>query len=157
MDHIKNHHFFYGVDWDTIRDIDAPFVPHLRSITDTSYFPTDDLDQIPESATELDSNTSTKDLAFLGFVNFQNDVVEFVDTIFWIAVTLSSASIIDELVVTQCWQCQRLVLTLTAHICNKTGRFWSKYYMMHNMHNTSNGFFFHRCIYVQVDAVIDNG
>lgn len=82
MDHIKNHHFFYGVDWDTIRDIDAPFVPHLQSITDTSYFPTDELDQVPESATELDSNASTKNLAFLGFVNFQNDVVEFVDTIF---------------------------------------------------------------------------
>jgi protein-serine/threonine kinase len=82
VDHIKNHHFFYGVDWDTIRDIDAPFVPHLQSITDTSYFPTDELDQVPESATELDSNASTKNLAFLGFVNFQNDVVEFVDTIF---------------------------------------------------------------------------
>ena len=77
MDHIKNHDFFYGVDWDTIRHIDAPFVPHLRSITDTSYFPTDELNQIPESATELGSNTSTKDLAFIGFVNFQNDVVEF--------------------------------------------------------------------------------
>lgn len=75
MDHIKNHHFFYGVDWDTIRHIDAPFVPHLRSITDTSYFPTDELDQVPESATELDSNASTKDLAFLGFVIFQHNVV----------------------------------------------------------------------------------
>ena len=76
MDHIKNHHFFYGVDWDTIRHIDAPFVPHLRSITDTSYFPTDELDQVPESVTELDSNASNKDLAFLGFVHFQNDVVK---------------------------------------------------------------------------------
>ena len=73
MDQIKNHHFFYGVDWDTIRHIDAPFVPNLRSITDTSYFPTDELDHVPESATELDSssNASTKDLAFLGFVIFQ--------------------------------------------------------------------------------------
>ena len=77
MDHIKNHLFFYGVDWDTIRHIDAPFVPHLRSITDTSYFSTDELDQVPESATELDSNTSNRELAFLGFVKFQNDVVEF--------------------------------------------------------------------------------
>jgi hypothetical protein len=97
VDSIKRHHFFYGVDWDAIRHIDAPFVPHLRSITDTSYFPIDEVDQVPESATELDSNASTKDLAFLGFVIFQNDVVEFVDTFFWIAATLSSASIVDEL------------------------------------------------------------
>ncbi|KAJ7507838.1 kinase-like domain-containing protein [Mycena galericulata] len=33
---IKKHPFFYGVDWTTLRNIDAPFVPHLRSITDTS-------------------------------------------------------------------------------------------------------------------------
>ena len=83
MDQIKDHYFFYGVDWDTIREIDAPFVPHLRSITDTSYFPTDELDQVPESATELDSNASTKNLAFLGYANFQNDVVYFVDIFFF--------------------------------------------------------------------------
>lgn len=45
---IKVHPFFAGVDWDTIRSIEAPFVPNLKSITDTSYFPTDDLDKIPE-------------------------------------------------------------------------------------------------------------
>ena len=52
----------------TIRDIDAPFVPHLRSITDTSYFPTDELDQVPEviSGAETGSD-ATKDLAFLGY------------------------------------------------------------------------------------------
>lgn len=43
IDQIKAHPFFYGVDWDSIRHIDAPFVPHLKSITDTSYFPTDEL------------------------------------------------------------------------------------------------------------------
>ncbi|EPQ59258.1 kinase-like protein [Gloeophyllum trabeum ATCC 11539] len=48
VDRIKAHPFFYGVDWETIRHIDAPFVPHLRSITDTSYFPTDELEQVPE-------------------------------------------------------------------------------------------------------------
>lgn len=67
VEQIKQHHFFYGVDWDVIRQIDAPFVPHLRSITDTSYFPTDELDQTPESAT-TDSGAATKDLAFLGLV-----------------------------------------------------------------------------------------
>jgi protein-serine/threonine kinase len=60
--------FFFGVDWNTIRDIDAPFVPHLKSITDTSYFPTDELDQVPEIPSGADtSNDAKKDLAFLGY------------------------------------------------------------------------------------------
>lgn len=64
---LRKHPFFYGVDWETIRDIDAPFVPHLRSITDTSYFPTEDLDQAPEEPAS-DSSAAGKDLAFLGYV-----------------------------------------------------------------------------------------
>jgi len=55
------------VDWDTIRQIDAPFVPHLRSITDTSYFPTDDIEQAPAEAPVADPNGAQKDLAFLGY------------------------------------------------------------------------------------------
>ncbi|KAF9455908.1 AGC/NDR protein kinase [Collybia nuda] len=66
VEHIKKHPFFYGVDWDTIRRIDAPFVPHLRSITDTSYFPTDEIDQVDEERS-ADSGTTSKDLAFLGY------------------------------------------------------------------------------------------
>ncbi|KDQ64527.1 hypothetical protein JAAARDRAFT_117772 [Jaapia argillacea MUCL 33604] len=67
VDQIKLHPFFFGVDWNTIRHIDAPFVPHLRSITDTSYFPTDELDQVPEEPAGADSTGSNKDLAFLGY------------------------------------------------------------------------------------------
>ncbi|KAF8897557.1 kinase-like protein [Infundibulicybe gibba] len=66
VEQIKKHPFFYGVDWDIIRRIDAPFVPHLRSITDTSYFPTEDLEQVPEDA-PADSSEAGKDLAFLGY------------------------------------------------------------------------------------------
>ena len=40
---IKEHPFFSGVDWSMLRDMEAPFVPELKSMTDTSYFPTDDL------------------------------------------------------------------------------------------------------------------
>ena len=47
-DEIKSHPFFAGVNWDTIRQIEAPFEPQLTSITDTSYFPTEDLDKVPE-------------------------------------------------------------------------------------------------------------
>ncbi|KIM90826.1 hypothetical protein PILCRDRAFT_94517 [Piloderma croceum F 1598] len=68
VEQMKNHPFFFGVDWNTIRHIDAPFVPHLRSITDTSYFPTDELDQVPEDPTAGDNTGGNKDLAFLGYV-----------------------------------------------------------------------------------------
>lgn len=67
IEQIKNHPFFYGVEWDTIRLIDAPFVPHLRSITDTSYFPTDEIDQAPAESPVADAADAQKDLAFLGY------------------------------------------------------------------------------------------
>ncbi|WVQ74170.1 hypothetical protein IAR50_003763 [Cryptococcus sp. DSM 104548] len=68
VEQLKAHPFFYGVDWASIRDIDAPFVPHLRSITDTSYFPTDELDQVPDQPAGADSGADAKkDLAFLGY------------------------------------------------------------------------------------------
>lgn len=68
VEQLKSHAFFYGVDWSTIRNIDAPFVPHLRSMTDTSYFPTDELEQVPDVPAGSDAGSSaTKDLAFLGY------------------------------------------------------------------------------------------
>ena len=71
VEEIKKHDFFYGVDWDAIRLIEAPFVPHLRSVTDTSYFPTDDLDQVPEE-TPAEASVASKDLPFLGYVKLRN-------------------------------------------------------------------------------------
>ena len=67
---MKHHPFLFGVDWNTIRHIDAPFVPNLRSVTDTSYFPTDELDQVPEDPAANDTSGANKDLAFLGYVFF---------------------------------------------------------------------------------------
>lgn len=77
-DQIKSHPFFYGVDWDAIRRIDAPFIPNLRSITDTSYFPTDEIDQNPAEAPTATPGGAQKDLAFLGCVdNFlRSDLAE---------------------------------------------------------------------------------
>lgn len=68
MEQIKHHPFFYGVDWQNIRDIEAPFIPRLRSITDTSYFPTDELEQVPDEPVSADTTGANKDLAFLGYV-----------------------------------------------------------------------------------------
>jgi serine/threonine protein kinase len=67
VEQMKHHPFFFGVDWNTIRHIDAPFVPNLRSVTDTSYFPTDELDQVPEDPAANDTSGANKDLAFLGY------------------------------------------------------------------------------------------
>jgi len=64
---IKNHPFFYGVDWSIIREIDAPFVPNLRSMTDTSYFPTEELSAVPDQPVGADDSGAHKDLAFLGY------------------------------------------------------------------------------------------
>jgi hypothetical protein len=38
VNQIKTHPFFFGADWNALRHIDPPFVPHLQSSTDCSYF-----------------------------------------------------------------------------------------------------------------------
>ncbi|ODV87489.1 hypothetical protein CANARDRAFT_26886 [[Candida] arabinofermentans NRRL YB-2248] len=48
-DEIKAHPFFRGVNWEEIRNVEAPFIPKLRSITDTRFFPTDELENVPDS------------------------------------------------------------------------------------------------------------
>lgn len=42
---IKHHSFFRGVEFDSLRRIRAPFEPRLTSAIDTTYFPTDEIDQ----------------------------------------------------------------------------------------------------------------
>ena len=49
VDEIKAHPFFYGVNWETLRSEPSPYVPQLTSITDTSHFPTEELDAVPEA------------------------------------------------------------------------------------------------------------
>ncbi|OJA14991.1 hypothetical protein AZE42_04316 [Rhizopogon vesiculosus] len=67
VNEIKNHPFFYGADWDNLRYIAPPFVPALSSITDTTYFPTDELGNLPDQLEVVEQVGSDKDLAFLGF------------------------------------------------------------------------------------------
>lgn len=64
---IKAHPFFYGVDWNNLRQIDPPFVPHLQSLTDTSYFPTDELGNLPDELEGAEQISPEKNLAFLNF------------------------------------------------------------------------------------------
>ncbi|KAF9038430.1 AGC/NDR protein kinase [Panaeolus papilionaceus] len=64
---IKNHPFFFGAEWNSLRHIEPPFVPRLQSTTDTSYFPTDDLGNMPDQLEAVEGVGAEKDLAFLGF------------------------------------------------------------------------------------------
>lgn len=67
---IKTHPFFYGADWNSLRNIEPPFVPRLESATDTSYFPTDELGNLSDELEKVESVSAEKDLAFLGCVLF---------------------------------------------------------------------------------------
>lgn len=60
-DEIKSHPFFSGVDWNTIRNIEPPFVPHLKSSVDTQYFPVEDLENVPiEQTVEKDPTAGSQ-------------------------------------------------------------------------------------------------
>lgn len=77
-DEIKRHPFFRGVNWDMIRQVEAPFIPKLRSITDTRFFPTDELQNVPDSPAlaqaekererlKRDGLETKADLPFIGY------------------------------------------------------------------------------------------
>ncbi|CAO3675815.1 unnamed protein product [Umbelopsis ramanniana] len=68
---IKAHPYFAGFDWNGVRESVAAHVPQLQSITDTSYFPTEDLDQVPDMPSMQDTqphpSDAQADLAFVGY------------------------------------------------------------------------------------------
>ncbi|QSL66330.1 hypothetical protein MERGE_000708 [Pneumocystis wakefieldiae] len=77
---IKLHPFFRGVDWDTIREINAPFIPQLKSITDTSYF--EEIDSVPDITMNSPSMLQNKipsdvdqNLAFVGYTYKRFDMM----------------------------------------------------------------------------------
>uniref|UniRef100_A0A2R5LLE3 non-specific serine/threonine protein kinase n=1 Tax=Ornithodoros turicata TaxID=34597 RepID=A0A2R5LLE3_9ACAR len=65
----KNHPWFRGVDWDHIRDSQAPYIPEVSSPTDTSNFDVDDTDfKQPESGPpSANAVFSGLHLPFVGF------------------------------------------------------------------------------------------
>ncbi|KAI0018391.1 protein kinase-like domain-containing protein [Xylariomycetidae sp. FL0641] len=81
---IKSHPFFRGVEFDSLRRIRAPFEPRLTSAIDTTYFPTDEIDQT-DNATVLKAqalasgrqvdDTPEMSLPFIGytFKRFDNN------------------------------------------------------------------------------------
>lgn len=69
---IKQHPFLASVDFANIRNTKSPFPPKLSSITDTSYFPMEDLENVPLQITDCDRSKTPqgdekKDLAFVGY------------------------------------------------------------------------------------------
>src|SRR5258708_26459498 len=68
VNQIKGHPFFHGADWSTIRQIRPPFVPRLQSSTDNSYFPIDDLADVPVQVEQVEAVGAEQDLAFLRYV-----------------------------------------------------------------------------------------
>lgn len=59
---IKDHPFFYGIDWNTIRSQQAPFKPTLQSELDTSYFDQFD-DSVVKELQEKALHSSVKKVA----------------------------------------------------------------------------------------------
>ncbi|KAG8838066.1 Serine/threonine-protein kinase [Serendipita sp. 405] len=66
LEQIKVHKFFEGVEWPILREIAAPWVPTLASMTDTSNFPVNELDGSSKPIAPTEPST-TSDLAFLGY------------------------------------------------------------------------------------------
>ncbi|KAJ2116856.1 hypothetical protein IW146_001221 [Coemansia sp. RSA 922] len=73
---IKQHPFFAAVDWATIRDSDAPFVPHIATPDDTSNFSVGDEDAEVDAAAAARASSSRlghgrafagEQLPFIGF------------------------------------------------------------------------------------------
>jgi protein-serine/threonine kinase len=67
---VRFHPFFRGVDWVNLRKFRAPFVPQLKSITDTSYFPVEEMGHVPTQISNVEADGTVnpnKDLAFVGY------------------------------------------------------------------------------------------
>jgi protein-serine/threonine kinase len=71
---IKNHPFFRGVSWDSLRRIRAPFEPKLQSNVDTQYFPIDEIPQTDisaqlraQTAAQGDDINTEMSLPFIGY------------------------------------------------------------------------------------------
>lgn len=66
---LQNHPWFAGVDWETLRDSMAPYIPEVSSPTDTSNFDVDDSEARSQDACPPPANPafSALHLPFVGF------------------------------------------------------------------------------------------
>ncbi|XP_076263093.1 serine/threonine-protein kinase gek isoform X1 [Rhynchophorus ferrugineus] len=77
IDDFKKHTWFDGVDWDGIRDSNAPYIPEVSSPTDTSNFDVDDADIRLSDALPPTSNSAFTGLhlPFIGFTFTQGSYI----------------------------------------------------------------------------------
>ncbi|GBP88786.1 hypothetical protein EVAR_100708_1 [Eumeta japonica] len=66
----KNHPWFAGLDWDSVREMQAPYVPDVSSPTDTSNFDVDDTDIRLSEAVPPPTASSAFSGLHLPFVGF---------------------------------------------------------------------------------------
>lgn len=66
---LQKHPWFDGVNWDTLRDSTAPYIPEVSSPSDTSNFDVDDTDVRTSDAVPPAANSafSALHLPFVGF------------------------------------------------------------------------------------------
>lgn len=75
LDDFRNHPWFEGIDWDNLRDGQAPYVPDVKSPTDTSNFDVDETEvKLLSDAVPPTSNPafSGHHLPFVGFTFTQH-------------------------------------------------------------------------------------
>ncbi|KAK7481172.1 hypothetical protein BaRGS_00027605 [Batillaria attramentaria] len=74
LDDFKNHPWFVGIDWDNIRDMNAPFKPEVTGATDTSNFDVDDSEVKHTDTVPPTTHSAFKGhhLPFIGFTFTEN-------------------------------------------------------------------------------------
>ncbi|XP_053568603.1 serine/threonine-protein kinase MRCK alpha [Bombina bombina] len=77
IEDFKNHPFFAGIDWDNIRNCEAPYIPEVSSPTDTSNFDVDDdcLKNCETMPPPTHTGFSGHHLPFVGFTYTSNCVL----------------------------------------------------------------------------------
>ncbi|XP_018311672.1 serine/threonine-protein kinase MRCK alpha isoform X1 [Mycetomoellerius zeteki] len=98
IDDFKKHPWFDGVDWDTLRDSTAPYIPEVSSPSDTSNFDVDDTDVRTSDAVPPAANSafSALHLPFVGFSFTQGSCISDLGCISALSQTDKRIQILEE-------------------------------------------------------------
>ncbi|XP_018367594.1 PREDICTED: serine/threonine-protein kinase MRCK alpha isoform X1 [Trachymyrmex cornetzi] len=98
IDDFKKHPWFDGVDWNTLRDSTAPYIPEVSSPSDTSNFDVDDTDVRTSDAVPPAANSafSALHLPFVGFSFTQGSCISDLGCISTLSQTDKRIQILEE-------------------------------------------------------------